>query len=99
MIAPFLGIRLLVITIISGWALWPNDYIQQSLVGTNIISMDSPFTDPDPTNNRLYYMGAIDGSTPYGDIIGAGPVGSFSTPPTVPAADAGRRSLSGMVVR
>jgi metallophosphoesterase (TIGR03768 family) len=72
----------------------PNDYIQQSLVGTNIISMDNPFINPDPTNNRIYYMGSIDGSTPYGDIIGVGPVSSFSTPPTVPAADPGRRSLS-----
>jgi metallophosphoesterase (TIGR03768 family) len=39
-----------------------------------------------------FYMGVIDGSTPYGDIKYAGLVGNFSTPPTV-AADANRRSL------
>jgi metallophosphoesterase (TIGR03768 family) len=39
-------------------------------------------------------MGAIDGRTPYGDIIGAGPVTSFPDgPPTVPA-DQNRRFLS-----
>jgi metallophosphoesterase (TIGR03768 family) len=39
-----------------------------------------------------YYMGVVDGSTVYGDIIGAGPEAWFTTPPTV-AADANRRSL------
>ncbi len=28
-------------------------------------------------------MGALDGRTPYGDIIGAGPVKDFTTPPKV----------------
>ena len=37
-------------------------------------------------------MGVLDGSTPYGDIIDAGPVGKFSSPPKV-VADPDRRSL------
>ena len=38
-------------------------------------------------------MGVVDGSTPYGDIIKAGPEANFPTPPTV-VADADRRSLA-----
>ncbi|MBF0529288.1 MAG: TIGR03768 family metallophosphoesterase [Deltaproteobacteria bacterium] len=41
---------------------------------------------------RSFYMGVLDGSTPTGDIIYAGPVGSITPPPTV-AADPNRRSL------
>jgi metallophosphoesterase (TIGR03768 family) len=37
-------------------------------------------------------MGVFDGSTPYGDIIKAGPVGNFSSTPKI-AADPDRRSL------
>jgi metallophosphoesterase (TIGR03768 family) len=40
-----------------------------------------------------YYMGVVDGSTPYGDIIGAGPQANFLTAPTV-VADPNRHSLS-----
>ena len=38
-------------------------------------------------------MGGVDGRTPNGDIIGAGPVDSFATPPKVLAADPCRRFL------
>jgi metallophosphoesterase (TIGR03768 family) len=41
---------------------------------------------------RLYYMGVIDGSTPTGDIASAGSVDSFDPPPTI-AADPDRRAL------
>lgn len=46
-------------------------------------------------NHQLYYMGVIDGATPYGDIIKAGKVGDpgFTTPPTV-VPDPDRRSLT-----
>ena len=39
------------------------------------------------------YMGAVDGSTPYGDIVGAGPEADFHIAPTV-IADANRHTLS-----
>ncbi len=39
------------------------------------------------------YMGVVDGSTPCGDIIGAGPTALFSTPPKV-VADENRHALS-----
>lgn len=44
-------------------------------------------------DSRGYYMGAIDGGTPYGDLIGVGPEKDFPTPPKVRAADPDRRSL------
>ncbi len=52
----------------------------------------------DGPENRTDFMGAIDGSTPDGSIIGVGPVADFTTsgilmPPTTPA-DADRRPLS-----
>ena len=40
-----------------------------------------------------FYMGVVDGSTFYGDIIKAGPAADFPAPPTV-VADANRRSLA-----
>jgi metallophosphoesterase (TIGR03768 family) len=47
------------------------------------------------TAGKQYYMGVIDGSTPYGDVIKAGEVGTpgFTTPPTV-VSDPDRRSLT-----
>lgn len=71
-----------------------NDYIRQTVIGDNILNLGNPFIDPLGADSRGYYMGSLDGQTPYGDIIGAGPVADFKTPPTVPAADPLRRSLS-----
>jgi len=72
----------------------PNDYIRQSLIGEDIVNLGNLFTDPRGLDSRGFYMGAIDGSTPYGDIIGAGLVKDFEKPPKVRAADPNRRSLS-----
>ena len=71
----------------------PDDYIKSALTGNTILNQGNIFTDPTGIKSRGYYMGAIDGRTPYGDIIGAGPVADFKTPPTVPA-DPNRRFLS-----
>jgi metallophosphoesterase (TIGR03768 family) len=63
-----------------------------------IYTGDTPFATGDiiinakNINKPEYYMGVIDGSTPYGDIVGAGPVKDFKTPPKV-VADPDRRSL------
>ena len=45
-------------------------------------------------DSRGFYMGCLDGRTPYGDIFGIGPVAGFPTPPKVLAADPDRRSLT-----
>ena len=44
------------------------------------------------TGTPKFYAGVIDGSTPYGTIINAGPVENYSTPPKI-TADPDRRSL------
>jgi metallophosphoesterase (TIGR03768 family) len=72
----------------------PNDYIRRTLIGRNIINLGNLFVDPRGLDSRGLYHGSIDGRTPYGDIIGAGLVKDFETPPTVLAADPDRRSLS-----
>jgi hypothetical protein len=49
--------------------------------------------DPLPFDSRGFFMGSIDGTSPLGDILGIGAMGSFATPPKVKAADPNRRSL------
>lgn len=71
----------------------PNDYIKQTLIGKTIINLGNPFTNPLGVDSRGLYLGALAGSTLFGDVIGAGQVKDFKEPPTTPA-DANRRSLS-----
>jgi metallophosphoesterase (TIGR03768 family) len=75
----------------------PVDYslrkdLRQSFISDEVFATGDILTNPGIINNRVYYMGVFDGSTPYGDIIKAGPVGNFSSAPKV-AADPDRRSL------
>ena len=75
----------------------PVDYslrkdLRQSFISDEVFATGDILTNPAIINNRVYYMGVFDGSTPYGDIIKAGPVGNFSSAPKV-AADPDRRSL------
>jgi metallophosphoesterase (TIGR03768 family) len=72
----------------------PDDNIKQSLTGTKILNQGNIFTDPLGLDSRGFFMGSIDGRTPYGDVIGAGPASEFSESPRVPAADPDRRALS-----
>lgn len=67
-------------------------YIRQTLISEDILKLGNVLL-PGGMEQRDYYMGTLDGRTLYGDIYGAGPVASFSTPPNV-AADSNRRSLS-----
>ena len=70
-----------------------NEYSRQTLIGKNIINMGNVFADPRGMDSRGFYMGAIDGGTPYGDVIGVGPEKNFVTPPQVRDADPDRRAL------
>jgi metallophosphoesterase (TIGR03768 family) len=75
----------------------PVDYslrtdLRQSFISAEILATGDILTNPAIINNHDYYMGVFDGTTPYGDIINAGPVGNFSSAPKV-AADPHRRSL------
>jgi metallophosphoesterase (TIGR03768 family) len=72
-----------------------NDYLRNTFVGTAILNLGNPFVDPAGADSRGLYMGALDGRTVYGDVIGTGPVASYPDgAPTIPAADANRRSLA-----
>jgi len=69
----------------------PDSYLQQTYTGEDILQLGDVLIDPAGLNERTYYMGTLDGNTPYGDIIGAGPVST--TPAIKIAADQYRRSL------
>jgi metallophosphoesterase (TIGR03768 family) len=62
-------------------------------IGTNVLNEEN---NPTPTYAGIrgsgFYMGVVDGTTPYGDIIKSGPETLYPTPPTV-VADPARRSL------
>jgi metallophosphoesterase (TIGR03768 family) len=73
---------------------YENTKTRQAHVADTIINMRN---DPDPASNAVNgtgaYMGVVDGSTPYGEIIGAGPEELFPSPPKV-IADENRHSLA-----
>lgn len=71
-----------------------DDYLRQAYTGDNMLCVGNLFINPNFTKSRDFYMGSIDGRKPYGDVYGVGPVGNFSTPPKVLAANPNRRSLS-----
>ena len=71
----------------------PNRYIRNILVGKKILNLGNPFTNPLGADSRGFYMGAIDGSTRWGHIIGQGIVKDFSYHPKIHARDPDRRSL------
>jgi len=75
----------------------PVDYslrkdLRQSYITDAVFATGDILTNPAVINNHDFYMGVLDGSTPYGDIINAGPVGKFSSAPKV-VPDPDRRSL------
>jgi metallophosphoesterase (TIGR03768 family) len=69
-----------------------NDFLRKSYISDTIIATGDVLANPRNISKPDYYMGVLDGSTPYGNITGAGPVGKFSSAPKV-AADPDRRSL------
>jgi metallophosphoesterase (TIGR03768 family) len=72
----------------------PNAYLNQTLTSEDILNLGDISSDPLGLDSRGSYMGSINGSTPYGDVIGAGPVKDFKEPPKVLAADPDRRAIS-----
>lgn len=71
-----------------------DDHLRQAYIGDDMLCLGDLFTNPNFTKSCDFYMGSIDGRKPYGDVYGVGPVGNFSTPPKVLAANPNRRSLS-----
>jgi metallophosphoesterase (TIGR03768 family) len=71
-----------------------DDRIRKAHIGEEIFNIGNFLQDPRGADSRGFYTGAIDGSTPFGDVIGAGPEKDFPEPPKVPSADPDRRALS-----
>ena len=72
---------------------YENAKLRQAHVGSTILNIgQNILTDPNYIHETGVYMGVVDGSTPYGNVIGAGPEKNFPVPPTV-VADPDRRSL------
>ena len=70
--------------------------LKASYISDKVIAMSNSLRWSSDVFNMtppLYYMGVIDGSDPYGDIIKAGPIEDFTTAPTV-TPDIKRRSLT-----
>lgn len=74
--------------------LTPNSYIQKNLVGKTIINLGNPFTSTHGADTRGFFMGSINGKTPYGTIMGVGAESLFRRPPQVFKKDPNRHSLS-----
>ncbi len=70
----------------------PRKDLRQSYISDTVFASGDLIKDPRTINSPDYYMGVLDGSTPYGDIKNAGPVADFKNPPKV-VADPLRRSL------
>lgn len=66
-------------------------------IGSSIININSSPAVSAPSYDAIrgqgYYMGVVDGTNPYGYIIGSGPMASYTTPPSV-VADPDRRTLA-----
>lgn len=73
--------------------LYPTSYLRQALIGQRIINFTNLFPGTSQEDDSDFYMGSIDGGTPYGTVIGAGPVENFKIPPVVSMADPHRMSL------
>ncbi len=73
---------------------YENIKTMQAHIGNTILNMKNA-QDPSEGGVNSYgaYMGVVDGSTPYGDVIKAGPEENFSIPPTV-IADPNRYALA-----
>lgn len=69
-----------------------NESLRKSYISDTIFAAGDVLLNPKNINKPDYYMGVLDGSTPYGNIVGAGPVGKFSSAPKV-VPDPDRRSL------
>ena len=72
-------------------AVLPDARIKKTLVGSRVLNLGP--IPPVDLSSRGFYMGAVDGSTPFGTIVAAGATADFKKPPQVPP-DPRRRSLT-----
>jgi metallophosphoesterase (TIGR03768 family) len=67
--------------------------VQSAQVGSAVLNMASTPFGPGASEGSGTYVGVVDGTTPYGDVIKAGPTANFPTPPTV-VADPDRHTFT-----
>ena len=76
---------------------YPTEKIRQALVGSNVLEIYShPVLGPLVSNaseGKGTYVGLVDGTTTYGDIIHWGPTNNIASPPTV-APDPARHIIT-----
>jgi metallophosphoesterase (TIGR03768 family) len=72
---------------------YPTDKVRNTLVGSTILNMAPNPLAANATEGTGVYMGVVDGTTHYGDVIKGGPTNNFATPPTV-VADPDRHALT-----
>jgi metallophosphoesterase (TIGR03768 family) len=73
--------------------LYPDANLRQAFIGQRIVRYANLFPPDLEGEDSDFYMGSIDGRTPYGRVFGAGPINKFNVPPEVCRADPRRRSL------
>jgi metallophosphoesterase (TIGR03768 family) len=72
---------------------YPTDKLRSAFVGTNVLNMYSNVFALNATELSGQYMGVVDGTSPYGEIIKGGLTEAFAEPPTV-AADPDRHTMT-----
>jgi metallophosphoesterase (TIGR03768 family) len=70
-----------------------NEKTRNAHISGTIIDMGDDPSSPDSVDQTGFYMGVVNGLTPYGDIYGAGPESKFRNAPAV-VADSNRHTLS-----
>ena len=68
------------------------DYLRKSYTGDTVVALGNPFHDPANFLHPDYYMGVLDGSTKYAEIVKTGEVNNSPSAPRI-VADPLRRSL------
>lgn len=74
-------------------SVYENPKLIQAHVGNTVLNQGNDSNHMNAVNETGFYMGVVDGSTFYGDVIKVGSEANFPNPPTV-IADANRRSLA-----
>lgn len=76
---------------------YPTVKVRQAMVGSNVLEIYSPPglgpLVPGASEGYGTYVGVVDGTTPYGDVIHWGPTNDYATRPTV-AADPDRHIIA-----
>jgi metallophosphoesterase (TIGR03768 family) len=72
---------------------YPTEKVKKTLVGSAVLNMSPDVLTPNASEGTGIYMGVVDGTTRYGEVIKGGPANLFAVPPTV-AADPNRHSLT-----